>query len=682
LINLVKIGKSRAENPMQDNEIARNRISEIETVQVEPVPSRQKYVIIILALAAVSLLSILLIIYFFVNRPAKNPSAVNSTSMTGDLMQGKEIQVPFQTDNLQLKKAIESYNTGYIPNAITEFTDVVESNANPKDKAIALIYLGIIADRKGEYDSALSYFQRAQNYDENNPEIYMNMARTFRKKKDFNNAVKYADKASGLSPADVNPLILLGNINYELSNWDEAIRFYEKALKIDNNNPALLYNMALALFQKGDRYPAIEFLKKAGESDKVGDVAYNSYSRLGAEFLEGNMFDLAEKYLVQATRLRPQDPVARYNLAVAYLRQNKNSEALKELEESERLSQNDMGLLENIGESYFALKEYDRSLRSYNKVLESAGRNVKILSRIGEIYYSKGDLEKAYESYRKVTHIQPGSENARIAYLNMGNILDDAQRFEDAVKAYESAIAIKGNDDLAYYNLGITYKHAGKSALAVNSWRKASEVNPENIKTRLAMADYYYEQGYMDQAEKSYQEIIYKWPSSQEALFKIGTIYHKHKDYGDARKAYSKVIEVDETTELARKAMINLAIVSSGERNDDESLNNSVKIIQKALLMKPDDSDALLALGIIYARKEMHQKAIDAFYQSIKSSRDNKMTAESYNNMGKSYYQLKEYKKAVQAFTRGIEEDPSNEEIRINRKTAVQAYESELEKQR
>ena len=128
--------------------------------------------------------------------------------------------------------------------------------------------------------------------------------------------------------------------------------------------------------------------------------------------------------------------------------------------------------------------------------------------------------------------------------------------------------------------------------------------------------------------------------------------------------------------------MINLAIVSSGERNDDESLNNSVKIIQKALLMKPDDSDALLALGIIYARKEMHQKAIDAFYQSIKSSRDNKMTAESYNNMGKSYYQLKEYKKAVQAFTRGIEEDPSNEEIRINRKTAVQAYESELEKQR
>jgi tetratricopeptide (TPR) repeat protein len=683
----VKIGRNRQDNSEFDMQIEKNRINEIETVRIEPVikepmSAKQKYTIIALALASVSLIAILLIVNFLYNRPG-SPGAGPNTPITGsDVMQGKELLTPFQTENPQLKKAIASYNSGYLANAITEFTDVVESTALPKDKAIALIYLGIIADHKGEYDNAINYFQRAENYDENNPEIYLNLARTYRKKHDYNNAVKYAEKTSDMIPGDVNPLILLGNINYELSNWDEAIKYYEKALKIDSSNPALLYNMALALFKKGERFPALEFLKKAAESDKIGDVAYNSYSRLGAEFLESNMFDLAEKYLVQATHLRPQDPVGRYNLAVAYLRQNKTAEALRELEESERLSQGDMVLLESIGESYFSLKDYDRSLRSYNKVLETSSRNVKILSRIGEIYYSKGDLERAYESYRKVTQIQPATENARIAYLNMGNILDDAQRFEDAIKAYESAIAIRDNDDLAYYNLGIAYKHSDKSAMAINSWRKATQINPDNVKARLAMADYYYEQGYNDQAEKTYQEIVYKWPNHQEALFKLGTIYHKHKDYTDAGKAYSKVIEAGESTDLARKAMINLAIVSSGERNDDESLNRSIKNIQKALLLKPDDSDALLALGIIYARKEMHSKAVDAFYQSIKSSRDNKMTAEAYNNMGKSYYQMKEYKKSLQAFTRGVEEDPSNEEIRINRKTAVQAYEGELEKQR
>lgn len=668
-------------------QIEKNRINEIEavradTVKKEPMTPKQKYIIIIMALASIALISILLLAYFFYNKPGKTPAADTSRLSGSEIMPGKEVITPFQTDNQQLKKAIASYNSGYIANAITEFTDVVESAALPRDKAIALIYLGIIADQKGEYDNAISYFNRAINYDENNPEIYLNLARTYRKKHDYNNAVKYAEKASGMTPSDVNPLILLGNINYELSNWDEAVRYYEKALKIDSNNPAVLYNMALALFKKGERFPALEFLKKAAEQDKIGEVAYNSYSRLGAEFLESNMFDLAEKYLVQATHIRPQDPVGRYNLAVAYLRQNKNAEALRELEESERLGQGDMVLLENIGESYFSLKDYDRSLRTYSKVLETSSRNVKILSRIGEIYYTKGDLERAYEAYRKVTQIQPATENARIAYLNMGNILDDGQRFEDAIKAYESAIAIRDNDDLAFYNLGIAYKHFDKPAMAINSWRKAEQINPGNIKVRLAMADYYYEQGYNDQAEKAYQEIIHKWPDNQEALFKLGTIYHKHKNYADAGKAYSKVIEAGESTDLSRKAMINLAIVSSGERNDDASLDNSVKMIQKALLLKPDDSDALLALGIIYARKEMHSRAVDSFYQSIKSSRDNKMAAEAYNNMGKSYYQMKEYKKSIQAFTRGVEEDPTNEEIRINRKTAVQAYEGELERQR
>ncbi len=683
---LVKIGNNRSDNSGLDDLIEKNRINDIESVKIEPaakepLTSKQKFIIIILALASVALIAALLIVYFLYNRPGK-PADSGKLISGSEVMQGKEPVTPFQTDNQLLKKAIASYNSGYIPNAITEFTEVVESNAIPKDKAVALIYLGIIADHKGDYDNAIKFFQRAINYDEYNPEIYLNMARTYRKKRDFNNAVKYAEKSSELAPTDVNPLILLGNINYELSNWDEAVKYYEKALKIDSNNGTVLYNMALALFKKGERFPALEFLKKAAESDRIGDVAYNSYSRLGAEFLESNMFDLAEKYLVQAVHLRPQDPVAHYNLAVAYLRQNKNADALRELELSERFGQGDMQLLENIGESYFALKDYDSSLRSYGKVLETQSRNVKILSRIGEIYYSKGDLERAETAYRKVTQIQPATENARIAYLNIGNILDDAQRYEDSVKAYESAIAIRDNDDLAYFNLGIAYKHYNKPALAINSWRKAVQINPGNVKARLAMADYYYEQGYNDQAEKEYQEIIHKWPDSQEALFKLGTIYHKHKDYPDAAKAYTKVIEANESTELARKAMINLAIVSSGEQNDDASLDSSVKMIQKALLLKPDDSDALLALGIIYTRKGMHSRAVDSFYQSIKSSRDNKMTAESYNNMGKSYYQLKEFKKAIDAFTRGIEEDPSNEEIRINRKTAVQAYEGELERLR
>ncbi|MCL1833692.1 MAG: tetratricopeptide repeat protein [Leptospirales bacterium] len=672
--------------------VEKNRINKIETAKIdepqfenphtqkEYITAKQKFTVIVLGIVAVTLISVLLIINFFFNKRT-DPSAA-APSIADELIPEKDRFLNFDTENPALKKAIASYNSGYIPNAITEFTEVVESSATPKDKAIALMYLGTIARKKGEYDNAVDFFNRAINYDPNNSEIYINLARAYREKKNYNDAVRYAEKAYSMNTKDISALKLLGDIYYELTDWDRALKYYEQALKIDDNNPILLYNTAMALFRKGERLTALEFLKRAADADKIGDVAYNSYVRLGAEFLESNMFDLAEKYLVHAVHLRPSDPMGHYNLAVAYLRQNKNKEALKELEDAERLGQTDMALLENIGESYFSLKDYDKSLKIYNKVLEASSQNVRILARLGEIYYERGDINRAYDAYRKITQLQPATENARIAYLNMGNILDDAENFDDAVKSYESALAIRDNDDLTYYNLGLAYTHGNKQAMAINSWKMAAQINPENVKVRLAIADYYYEQGYNDQAEKEYQEIVYKWSSNQEALYKLGTIYHRHQNYGDAKKAYSKVIETGESTDFARKAMIELALLPAEGRDDDDALNDSIKLIQRALLLKPNDSDALLALGIIYARKEMHPKAVDTFYQAIKSTNDSQKNASAYNNMGKSYFQMKEYNKSIQAFNRAVEEDPSNEEIRLNRNTAVKAYENELEKNR
>ncbi len=672
--------RRRDQDPASINEnIEHNRISGIEMIRKEPLPGSQGKLILALSLAALSIAGILVLTNYIFDKPGSflSKTAGPETSET-EIVTDTGVIKPAETENADLKKAIEDYRGGYRAKAITGFTSVVESAASDRDKGIALLYLGMIADSTGDYKSAIEYFQRALNYDRKNPDIFLSIARTYRNMKNYPGAIKNAESSHELAPESINPLLLLGNIHFEQGNYNEAVKYYDLALNIDKNNPALLYNMAAALLKKGDYFPGLEYLKKAAEADSIGEVAYKSYSRLGAEFLENSNFPLAEKYLKQAVALRPGEPSARYNLALAYLRQNKNSEALKELMESEKLSRGDPDILERIGDSYFALNEYDSSLRSFSKVLESRNRDVKILSRIGEIHYKKGDLDRAYDAYSKVVNLEPATENARIAYLNMGNILDDALKHDDAVKAYESALAIKSNDDLAYYNMGIAYKHGDKPALAINAWNKSAELNPGNIKPRIAIADYYNERGYPDLAEKEYQEILYRWPDNQEAAFKTAAIYHRQKNYRDANKAYKRVTEIDPSNDMARKAYINMAMISSIEDTSEASLNNSMEILRKALIMEPSNPDALLAMGIIYAKKEMHDKAIDTFYQVIRATRDSTIIAESYNNIGKSYYQQKEFKKAIEAFSRGVEENPASEELRINRKTAAQAYENEL----
>ncbi len=63
----------------------------------------------------------------------------------------------------------------------------------------------------------------------------------------------------------------------------------------------------------------------------------------------------------------------------------------------------------------------------------------------------------------------------------------------------------------------------------------------------------------------------------------------------------------------------------------------------------------------------------------VRASRDPARVADAYNYIGMSYYRNGNSRKALQAFNRGVEEDPSNEEIRVNRQTASQAYERHLE---
>jgi tetratricopeptide (TPR) repeat protein len=659
----------------------KNRISGIEAVSPDEAGGGKKFdkkpILIVSIIAALLVIGVLVITQFIYKKPGFFKPTSESPNAPFEVKREEQLT----SDNAGIKRARESYSRGYLADAITEFNSVVESDAPDRDKAIALAYLGIISDDKGEYDRAIDFFNRALTYDRKNPDIYKNLSLAYRHKKDFDKAVESAEKSASLNADDTDAKTLLGNIYFETGKYDDAISAYRSVLDKNPHDPRVLYNMGSALMQKGDEFAAVEYFKKAGAADRIGEVAHRAFSRLGVIFTERKDFAEAEKYLKEAVAIRPNDALNRYNLGVAYLRQKKTAEAMEEFSKAEEMGEGNAALMQGIGDAYYSVKNYDKSLEIYNRIRKVNERNITILSRIAEIYYEKGELDNAYEAYRKITVIEPATENARVAYLNMGNILDDAHRFEEAIEAYQKALTISPKDDATYNNLGIAYKHAGKPELAIASWKKAAELDANDSNPATAIADYYYESGFYDLAEPEYRRIIERWPQLQEPHFKIGTMYYKRGNYDYALNAYTKVIELDPNSDLARKAMINKAILVSKTGKGDETMEKSMSLIQKVLLMKPDDAEALFALGIIYMKKEMYDKATDTFYQVVKGASDSKLVADAYNNIGKCYFKKRQYKKALQAFTRGVDEDPTNEELRLNRKSASQAYEAELERE-
>ncbi len=665
------------EQPSAAEETPRKvRISSIES---EDMPhgsffTKRSTLILSAAFVAVAIAGI-----FLITKLYHRPGSFLTGEADQSLHDGEKRLIPETlSENIHLRRGKESYFKGYFNDAIAEFKEVVESASPDSDKAVALTFIGIINDEQGKTDEAIEYYRRALRFNGSDPLIYRNMALAYRHKKDYAAAKDAIERAISLDPNSTSNKVLYGNILFEQRNYDGARKMYQDALSRDPENASALYNLGIVLLRGGDKVSGMEYLKKAGEADKLGKVAHMSYSKLGSLYSTMQDLDSAEKYLRMAISVNPADPIDRYNMGLVYLKKNDKERALAEFLKSQELAKNDARVLEGLGEAYFTLKEYDRSLEVYNKLSNALNRDARILSRIAEIYYEKGDLGNAYDYYKKITVMEPASENARIAYINMGNIMDDAQRYEEAIESYKKALLISPKDDAALYNLGIAYKHAGRIELAIEVWKKAAELNPDNPRPHLAIADFYYEKKYMDMAMDEYQKILRRWPNIQDAHFNLGAVYYHTNQLDYAIGEYKKVLEINDRNDLARKSLVNLAILTSKKSSDEKGMEEAMNYAQKALLLKANDAEALFSLGVVYYRREMTEKAIDTMYQVVRASRDGKRIAEAYNYIGMGYYKKGNYRKALQAFNRGVEEDPSNEELRINRQTAADAYERHL----
>ena len=95
---------------------------------------------------------------------------------------------------------------------------------------------------------------------------------------------------------------------------------------------------------------------------------------------------------------------------------------------------------------------------------------------MGNALKEQGKLEEAIEAYNKALAIKPDYAEA---YNNMGNALKEQGKLEEAIEAYNKALAIKPDYAEAYNNMGVTLKEQGKLEEAIEAYNKALAIKPD-----------------------------------------------------------------------------------------------------------------------------------------------------------------------------------------------------------
>jgi tetratricopeptide (TPR) repeat protein len=92
-----------------------------------------------------------------------------------------------------------------------------------------------------------------------------NIGAAFAQQENFEKAIEFYNKALKLDPADPKTYNGLGFAFFSLGNLDEAIKYYTKALELDPGFPEANFNLANTLLEQGKIDEAVAHYKKALE---------------------------------------------------------------------------------------------------------------------------------------------------------------------------------------------------------------------------------------------------------------------------------------------------------------------------------------------------------------------------------------------------------------------------------
>jgi tetratricopeptide (TPR) repeat protein len=569
--------------------------------------------------------------------------------------------LPSSHTSSALNKCIQLYRNNYVKEASLACEEFLNTPSSDEEKSIALTVLGVLFDGTGRYPLAIERLEKATRYDDKNFHAYYNLSLAFRHMGRIEEARKAAQRARDIAPNDPKVAMLSGNLFQELGDTDSALKAYKTGISSSPEDTSLLYNLALAQYKQG----------------KIPDAIDN----FGKIYFDRENWQRAEYHFREATRLQPENAQNQYNLGLVAIKLGKKEDAVGYFKRALEGGTNEPEVYLRLAEALESLKLPSLAIQSLKKALEIRPGDVDVLFALGDLYYKRGDLIPAEEIFRKIVQVTPGDSYTETALINLGIILDEMERYPEAIDTLERVIQLNPKNYNAYYNLGIASVHSGQPAQAIQAWKKASALESgKNFQARERIADYYSQNLYNSEAVSAYSSILEDNPNAYKIRIKIAKTYKKMGQVSSAEKQLLHVLNHSESGAEMKEAHKILALVYA-ESKDPVMEKKAKEEAFRASHMDPKDMESRLVLAKILSNSGSmmeREKAIDELKIIVNSDVTPKIAAQAYNLMGFCQYKNEEFRKALQSFDNALSLDPSYTEAYDNKRVARAAYEDSL----
>ena len=190
-----------------------------------------------------------------------------------------------------LKQILKLLKNGNLDTARRQcYSILLQDNQNTS----VLFLLGVIAEKKGEIESAVKYLKKSIVANSNNLEKHNYLGQTLEKQGAISEAIAVYRYSLSKNPSQVQILAKLANLLQSGGSFDLAIYYYQRAIEIDPSCHTNYNGLGLTLQKKGMQNEAIKvFQRSIAINPQIADSYYNL---CGALLIQGRATDAVKVY--------------------------------------------------------------------------------------------------------------------------------------------------------------------------------------------------------------------------------------------------------------------------------------------------------------------------------------------------------------------------------------------------
>ncbi len=134
---------------------------------------------------------------------------------------------------------------------------ISDKSMSNKEEALKFYDLGLEESKAGNFEKAITYYQKALVFDKEFAFAYDNMGICYRRLEDYDKAIEAYEKSLEIDPNGLMPLQNLGITYVYKKQYKKAVKAYERLAKVDPDNPEVYYGIGnvyavhLSEYEKG-----------------------------------------------------------------------------------------------------------------------------------------------------------------------------------------------------------------------------------------------------------------------------------------------------------------------------------------------------------------------------------------------------------------------------------------------